>query len=69
MRDAAAMLPFVTALLFVPPIVLVFARVDTVFGVPLVVLYLFGVWAVVIGLAFFLSLRLGKPEPSGDGSD
>lgn len=63
------MLPFFAIALFVPPIVLIFAKPITVFGIPLAAVYLFIVWAVVIAAAFVFSLRLGKREgpAPGDG--
>lgn len=60
-RDAAAILPFVSVVLLFPPIVYIFAAPVTVAGVPLIVLYLFGVWAAIILAACLVSHRL-KPD-------
>lgn len=67
-RDAASMLPFFAVVLFVPPIILIFAKPATLLGIPLIVIYLFAVWAIVIAAAFLFSLRLGKPDPADDGT-
>jgi len=60
-RDAAAILPFLGVVLLFPPVVYIFAAPVAVAGVPLIVLYLFGVWAAVILAAWIVSLRL-KPD-------
>jgi hypothetical protein len=65
-RDGASLLPFFAIALFIPPIVLIFAKPVTVFGIPLIAAYLFAVWAAVIAAAFVFSLRLGKREPPPD---
>ncbi|WP_187968515.1 hypothetical protein [Aquibium microcysteis] len=62
-RDAAAILPFVSVVLLFPPIVYIFAAPVSVAGVPLIVLYLFGVWAAIILAAWIVSRRL---QPEGD---
>ncbi|MDN2579842.1 hypothetical protein [Aquibium sp. ELW1220] len=59
-RDAAAILPFVSVVLIFPPLVYIFAAPVAVAGVPLIVLYLFGVWAAIILAAYLVSRRL-KP--------
>jgi predicted Kef-type K+ transport protein len=60
-RDAAAILPFLGVVLLFPPLVYIFAAPAAVAGVPLIVLYLFGVWAAIILVAFLVSRRL-KPD-------
>lgn len=40
----------------------------SVFGIPLLFVYLFVTWALLIALAAWLTRRLGRgPEPSADG--
>lgn len=51
---AVAVLGF---LLFVPPLLSQFNRVERIFGVPVLVAYLFLVWAVVIALIAALTVR------------
>lgn len=63
------MLPFFAVVLFVPPIVLIFVKPVTVFGIPLIAAYLFFVWALVIFLAFIFARRLGRPEPPDPTGD
>lgn len=61
------MLPFLAVVLLAPPIILIFSAPLRVGGVPLIVLYLFGVWAAVIVAALLLSRRLaGAAEPPPD---
>lgn len=59
-RDAAVVLPFLAVALFMPPIVLIFTADLSILRLPLIVVYLFGVWAVVIVIAFLLSRRLPR---------
>lgn len=71
-RDAATVLPFVAAVLLMPPIVLIFAAPVLVGGIPLIVVYIFGVWVAVILAAFLAARRLARPrgprmEPSDAG--
>jgi hypothetical protein len=63
-RDAAMVLPFIGAILLFPPVVLIFAAPSVVAGVPLILLYLFGVWGAIIAAAYVLARRL----PGGEGA-
>ncbi|MDZ5699795.1 hypothetical protein [Chelativorans sp. M5D2P16] len=65
-RDAAKVLPFLAAVLLAPPIVLIFTAPVTIAGMPLIVVYLFGVWTAVVFAAFLLSRRLAEGEAPGD---
>jgi putative effector of murein hydrolase LrgA (UPF0299 family) len=59
-RDAAALLPVLGLVLFMPPVVTLFAAAYAdVAGVPLVVVYVFGTWLALIVAAAWLSRRLG----------
>lgn len=61
-RDRAVILPLVGAILFLPPVAAVF-RVDaTVAGIPLLVLYIFAVWAGLILAAAALAPRLRESD-------
>ena len=60
--DAATVLPFVAAGLLAPPIILAFAAPVVLAGIPLILLYVFGVWAAIILSAFLLARRLRKTE-------
>jgi hypothetical protein len=64
-RDAATLLPVVAAVLLLPPFILVFAAPAHIAGIPLIVVYVFGVWAAVILCAFLVARRLKTP----DGAD
>ena len=58
-REALAMLPVFGLLLLTSPLLGVFDRPLSVLGVPLVIVYLFGVWVALIGAALLLSRRVG----------
>lgn len=52
-RDAAVLLPVLGLFLLMPPVIGLFALPLRVAGVPLIVLYLFGVWfALLLGAAW-----------------
>ncbi|MGH6762390.1 MAG: hypothetical protein ACRECW_12480 [Phyllobacterium sp.] len=60
-RDLATILPIAAALLLTPPLIGIFATSATPGGIPLIVLYIFAVWAATILIAFFLAHRVGQP--------
>lgn len=61
-RDLANILPILAALLLLPPVILLFAVPVSVGDIPLVAVYLYGVWAIVIFLAFVVARRLEAVE-------
>lgn len=61
-EDAATILPFAAAALLVPPAILIFAVPASLAGIPLIMIYIFGLWAAVIGAAFLLARRLAESE-------
>lgn len=63
LRDAAMLLPAIGTFLFLPPAITLFVGTGTLGGVPLIVLYLFGVWLVLIACAAVLARRLADPPP------
>ena len=46
------------ALLFNPPIMSIFNSTELILGVPMLFLYLFAAWALIIGLNAYLAKRL-----------
>lgn len=58
--DAAVALPLFGLFLLMPPVISLFAAPASLFGVPLIVLYLFGVWAILIACAALLTRHLGR---------
>lgn len=60
-RDAATILPFAATALLVPPLIGIFAAPVALGGIPLIVLYIFTVWAIVIVSAFVLARQLARP--------
>lgn len=66
-EDAALLLPVLGALLFLPPLVGVFSTDARLFGVPLIVVWLFAAWGFLILLAWRLSRRLARTMPEGEG--
>ncbi len=61
-RDAAAVLPVLGLFLLMPPVITLFAAALDVGGVPLIVVYVFGVWAALVLCAALLARRLGRPD-------
>lgn len=59
-RDAATVLPFVAGVLLMPPLIHIFAAPVTIAGIPLIVVYVFLVWAAVIIGAYVLARRLAR---------
>ena len=58
-RDAAVLLPVLGLVLFMPPVITLFASAGAgVTGVPLIVVYVFGTWLGLIVAAALLSRRL-----------
>ncbi|HEX2531728.1 MAG TPA: hypothetical protein VHK70_09695 [Burkholderiaceae bacterium] len=65
--DAAGVLPLFGLFLLMPPIITVFAAQLDLGGIPLVVIYVFSVWAMLILCAALLARRLdpGRATDSG----
>jgi len=61
-RDTAVVLPFAVAALVMPPVVLVFAAPALFAGIPLIVVYLYGVWAFAVLAALLVARRLERLE-------
>ena len=57
-RDAILATTVFGALLLVPPILPFFDQPRSVFGAPLILVYVFSVWLALIGLTWWLSRRL-----------
>lgn len=60
--DGAFILPIFAALMILPPFLSLFAVPVTVFGVPLIVVWLFGLWLVLIFIARWLAHLLSTPD-------
>lgn len=56
-------LPIFGAILIMPPIVHLFDRGGTIFGLPTIFAYLFGVWFFLIASSFALARLLPREEP------
>ena len=63
-RDAGLVLPLAGAVLLTPPVATAIARDAPLFGVPVPVLHVFGVWAGLILAAWLLSRRLVADQPA-----
>lgn len=61
-REAALILPLLGLALFSPPLIGLFASDARVLGAPLIVVYIFIVWAALIAAARALSRRLAAEE-------
>jgi len=76
-NDAARILPVAAALLLLPPFILIFAAPVTIAGVPLIIVYVFGVWGLIVLAARLVAGRVerrigadgppdaGAPPPAG----
>ena len=65
-RDAARLLPFIGLFLLLPPVIAPFAAPVDVLGVPLLVLYLFGVWLGLIVAAAVLARALAPQAQASE---
>jgi hypothetical protein len=65
-RDVATVLPFLAMALMLPPLVLIFTAPVRLAGVPLIVVYVFGVWVALIAAAYLVARRL---KPNADKDD
>jgi hypothetical protein len=67
-QSAAVVVPLAGLLLLMPPFISLFAAPISLFGIPLVVLYMFGVWAALVLLTRWLARRLAaggdSPPPA-----
>lgn len=66
LESAALILPLLGVAMIVPPFISVFNAHRLVFGVPLVALYLFAVWGLLIVLTAILGRRLCGPGRDRD---
>jgi hypothetical protein len=62
LRHLAICLPLAGLFLLMPPALLVFSTSITLFGIPLIVVYLFGVWGTLIACAAALARYLGARD-------
>jgi hypothetical protein len=67
-RDLAVVLPIVVVLLLAPPLIRIFAVPATLAGIPLIVVYIFAVWAAAILVAIAVA-RHAYQVPGGDAED
>lgn len=59
-RDIAVILPVVCIFLFMPPMIHLFTGSASLFGIPVVVMYMFGVWTAAIAVTFWNVQRLDE---------
>src|SRR5690606_9835189 len=62
LRDAAVVLPLLGLFAWMPPVSGLFARTGHALGIPLIVAWLFGIWFVLIVVAFWFSRHLDSEE-------
>lgn len=60
-RDIAVVIPIVCTLLIMPPFVHIVSGGGSVFGIPPIVVYLFGIWILAIVLTAWNARRLSAP--------
>jgi len=61
-REVAFFLPVAGVLLLLSPLVSLFKGDGTLFGIPVAVVYVFGVWIALIIVAVLLARRLRSSE-------
>ena len=59
-QDSALLLPLIGAFLLLSPLITVFTGPATLFGLPLIFVYVFGVWLGLVILARAMARRLDK---------
>ena len=64
-HDAAKILPVAAAVLLLPPFILIFAAPASIAGVPLIVVYVFAAWAVIVLAAWLVARRVEPDSPDG----
>lgn len=62
MRDVAVIAPILGFVLLIPPVIGLFATDSTVFGAPLILVYLFGIWIGLIAWAAVIARGLSRPD-------
>lgn len=65
-RDAAALLPVAAVFLLLPPIILIFSAPVLIAGIPLIVLYVYGVWACLILCALLVAVRVREVDATSE---
>jgi hypothetical protein len=61
-QNLAVLVPLIGLFILMPPFISLFTAPLTVFGLPLVVVYLFGVWAALIVFTGLLARRLANTD-------
>ncbi len=62
LRDAVALLPLLAVFVLMPPVITLFVGGHLFGGMPLIVVYLFGVWLALIVAAALLAQRLARSQ-------
>jgi len=60
LRDSALLLPAFGAFLLISPLITVFTGATTILGLPLIFIYIFGVWLGLVLVARAMARRLDK---------
>ena len=70
-RELALLLPLAALLLFMPPYLRILSRADQLLGIPVLHIYIFGIWFAGILLTAAISRRLVRDLAIGedDGFD
>lgn len=64
LSDMATIAPILGLILLTPPVIGLFATEGTIFGAPVILIYLFAVWFGLIALAAILSRQLARFDKS-----
>lgn len=69
LRDRSAVLLVLGLLLLMPPLAIVFHLETKIAGIPFTLVYLFGVWAILILAAMRISRRMRDDERATEDGD
>ena len=64
-REAALIVPMLGLFLLLPPFIGLFSNGKTLFGIPLILMYIFMVWICLILITRFLASRLIQNDRAG----
>lgn len=62
LKERAIMLPVLAFLLLTPPILLIFNSATLIFGIPLLYIYAFSVWGILMITGMLLTKSLQKAD-------
>ncbi len=62
LKERATVLPVIAFILLTPPILMVFNSAQLIWGIPVLYIYTFLIWGLLIAAGFFLTRALQRTE-------